>query len=947
MRSSPLWLLLLLLLVACGRDPVTLASPSTSPVSASPAAIASDPAVRRGRLANGLEYALMRSQQPPNKISLRLRIGSGSLQESDEQRGLAHYLEHLAFNGSERFPPGELVPRLQKAGLAFGAHTNAHTSFDETVYKLDLPDLAPETLALGLDVLADQAGRLLLLPGEIERERGVILAEMRDRDSPGYRLHVRQQQLLFAGTRVAERSPIGVAATVQAADATGMRDYYAAWYRPERMQLALVGDFDPEQVEAKVRAAFADLTAQIPARPEPALGQLIPGQVAAALHDPEAEGTDVLIAKVVQRSRPADTRASRQEQFLRDLAEQVLNRRVEARIQAHSDGPLQSGASFSYQWLDFYLSGMSGQAKPGQAVAALAVLVEEWRRMAEFGPTPAELTIAREAVQHELDRAVAQAATRANPGLADAIVQAAGDQQAFQSPEQARALGLAMLAEASPASVQAAFAAGWDQSPGRSIALVSGHQDLGPAGDRVVNDAFQAAWTRPVAAPVAKARVAWGYDAPAVWAGQISAPATGALCWSGVYNGISIQAKRTDFQPNQVLLRVRLALRTEPRPPALAGLLSSAFLAGGLGKHSLSELNEILAGSSIQPVGPTISDDGVTFGMSCLPGELERACALLRVCLLDPGWRIEAEMRSKTAWLDQLAAEPTNLDASLARLQLERLYPDQPWRQAATVAQVKAQDFASARPWFEPILRHAPLGVSLVGDIDPPQAMAIAARYFGGGDRPLPRSFADPTAARAALPSVSPISAGEHRLEVPGSASRAVIIAMFPTADIYDISRSRRLNLLAAAVTERLRERLRQELGQAYSPYAQQMSGEAWRDEGRLEVQASVAPDQVESALIALRAIAADLRQHGVSPELLARVKEPLVRNLAGYRRQNGYWLGILDRAVEQPFRLDWAQAVEQDYAAITAAELSALAATYVDPAKALVVIGICHGGGR
>jgi zinc protease len=159
--------LAILILASCDSDGRPEGASAAFPHQES--AIAADPAVRWGVLPNGARYALMHAVQPPGRVSLRLRIASGSLLETDEQRGLAHMLEHMAFNGSKHYPPGSLIPTLQNLGIGFGNHLNAHTGFDETVYKLDLPDTRPATIALGLTVLADQAGGLLLDPAEVER----------------------------------------------------------------------------------------------------------------------------------------------------------------------------------------------------------------------------------------------------------------------------------------------------------------------------------------------------------------------------------------------------------------------------------------------------------------------------------------------------------------------------------------------------------------------------------------------------------------------------------------------------------------------------------------------------------------------------------------------------------------------------------------------------------
>lgn len=169
-----------------------------------------DPAVRWGRLANGLGYAVMHHEEPPGKVSIRLLVLAGSLQEREDERGIAHYLEHMAFNGTTHYPPGALIEQLQALGLAFGSHTNAHTGMDETVYKLDLPDSRAETIETGLVVMADWAFGMLLEPDEVERERGIILAEMRDREGPARRTARALYRAIYRGTVRGERLPIGV-----------------------------------------------------------------------------------------------------------------------------------------------------------------------------------------------------------------------------------------------------------------------------------------------------------------------------------------------------------------------------------------------------------------------------------------------------------------------------------------------------------------------------------------------------------------------------------------------------------------------------------------------------------------------------------------------------------------------------------------------------------------
>ena len=184
-----------------------------------------DPAVKWGRLDNGLRYALLHNQEPKGRVSARLAVKVGSLYEAENQRGLAHFLEHMAFNGSTHFPSAHVVEFFQRLGMDFGGDTNASTGFDRTMYQLELPDTKPETLRESLTFFADVAGGLLLEPKEIDKERGIILSEKRDRDSVGLRTFMAELEFLVPDSRFPQRVPIGLEEVIKTAQRT---DRFAA-----------------------------------------------------------------------------------------------------------------------------------------------------------------------------------------------------------------------------------------------------------------------------------------------------------------------------------------------------------------------------------------------------------------------------------------------------------------------------------------------------------------------------------------------------------------------------------------------------------------------------------------------------------------------------------------------------------------------------------------------
>ena len=207
--------------------------------------IPASPRITFGRLANGLRYALLPNHTPPGQVSMRLLVRAGSLQEQDDEPGYAHFVEHMAFRGTRGFPADEKIKFMQALGMGFGPHVNAETTFTHTLYKLDLPENSAATLASGLRILRDYADGLVFDPAEMDRERGVVLSEALARHNTDQDRDIARFELFFAGTIIPQRWPIGTETSIKRARPAGLRSFYDAWYRPERMVVVAAGDIDP------------------------------------------------------------------------------------------------------------------------------------------------------------------------------------------------------------------------------------------------------------------------------------------------------------------------------------------------------------------------------------------------------------------------------------------------------------------------------------------------------------------------------------------------------------------------------------------------------------------------------------------------------------------------------------------------------------------------------
>jgi zinc protease len=259
-----------LLAVACGPSaqpqPVTPKPVATTPVAACGDTMAVEPLtldarVKTGKLPSGLTYYVLPHKKPEHRAQIWLAVNAGSVLEDDDQRGLAHFVEHMGFNGTKRFPKQAIVDMLEKSGVSFGADLNAYTNFDETVYTLTVPTDKPEMLDKGIAVLRDWSDGVTFDPVEVDKERGVVLEEWRLGRGAGSRIFDKQAPMLFHGSKYAERITIGKPDIIKGASRDTIKRFYDDWYRPDLMAVIAVGDFQPDQVEAKIKEEFGS---QIP-----------------------------------------------------------------------------------------------------------------------------------------------------------------------------------------------------------------------------------------------------------------------------------------------------------------------------------------------------------------------------------------------------------------------------------------------------------------------------------------------------------------------------------------------------------------------------------------------------------------------------------------------------------------------------------------------------------
>lgn len=901
--------------------------------------LAADPAVETGELPNGVRYAVRSNPEPRGRASLRLVVAAGALHETEAQRGLAHFLEHMAFNGSAHYPPGTLIEFFQRMGMNFGGHTNAYTSFDRTVYKLELPDTKPETLAEGFRVLADFAGGLLLKPGEIDRERGVVLSEKLARDSADYRSAVAGYDFFFAGTLLPERLPIGLESVIKTADRPLFADFYDTWYRPERLAVVAIGDFPPEAVKKPLVELFSPLAARAPARPAPDYGAPAPrtdGVTFGHHHEAEASATSVSIQVVL----PPDLRPDTAEKRLRDLplqlAYSMLNRRLSELAKAESAPFVRASASRDTFPAVFDGSGIDLVARPGQWAESLRVGENELRRALRFGFRGHELREAAAELRNALEQAVKTEPTRRSEDRTDALVDAFIEGVVPTTPAADLALLGPALAAVTPEDCHEALKAAWSSPQGRLVG-VFGNTDLGDAGTAraAIARAYSAAEAVEVSAPAERADTPWAYEnfgPPGAVASRREVADLGVT--QVVFaNGVRLNLKRTDFEAGVIALRARVGAGKliEPRDqPGLSFFAGASFTAGGLGKHSDDELRRILAGRNVG-VGLQVADDALAFVGQTTPADLALQLQLLAAYLSDPGYRPEAQLTARRFMEPYYARLATDPSGPLT-LQVPKILASGDTRFGVPAREdALSRTLDELRAWLTPQLASGPIELALVGDLDVDAAVNAVAATLGA----LPAR--EPKPGYEDLRRVATAAPGDQEIKITSSVTKTILAYYWPTADARDASRVRRLNLLADIFSDRLRKVVREELGGSYSPGAGSAPSDTYRDYGFLLARVTLDPAEAGRVRPAILAAAADLAKNGVTEDELNRSRLPILTELRESARTNAYWLNsVLADAQERPERLDRARDRLADYEAITKADLDALAAAYLAPDRAI-----------
>jgi zinc protease len=854
-----------------------------------------NPAVHVGKLPNGLTYYIRNNGQPAKRVSLRLAVKAGSIDEADDQRGLAHMLEHMAFNGTTHFKPGELVAYFESVGVAFGPHVNAYTSYDETVYMLNVPTDRAGALDHGLQALSDFAGGMNLTDNEIDKERGVVLEEWRQRLGVASRLQGITDRAVYGPSKYAERLPIGLPDTIQHFPYQRLRDFYRDNYTPDRIAIIVVGDLDAAAAEQLIRQYFTAIpkrkSAKRPVYPVPAHNDT---RVTVAT-DPEAQASSLSVFHT-RPLRKSQTVGDYRRDLVRSLFEAMLNARL-GEIARRPDAPFL-GASSGDDTLGRTVEafGVSGRVNEGGIPKGIEALEQELARVRQFGFGDAELERMKKATLASYERAYNERDKSESPGLASELV--ALFLNDVPAPGIAAEYELAKRFVPTITTTETAALARELVTDTNRVVIVVAPEKKGvtPPGEAAVRDALRSgaaatltAWrdesngkallsTRPMPGTVTARR-------------EIREIGVTILTLS---NGVNVWLKPTDFKNDQIIFNAWAKGGTADVPEAdyrNASLMTNLVGTSGVGGLSPVDLGKLLSG---QIANASLSMGPYTHGVSgsATPKDIETALQLMYLSLTAANHDPDAFELMKRRLRANLANQGQSPGAVFGeRLRLLNTSNHYTAR-SMKVEDVDALDQAKMEAFYKSQYANAADFTFLfVGAFEVDKLAPLVSTYVGS----LP-SQGKPTSTYSTVRLQFPTGVKKEVVNKGQEPKAQTILTFFADTGLDELE-MHRLRAATAILERHLRDQLREELGGTYSVGVDYSNTLPQPGYGATSIQFGSSPDRVDSLVATVMTELEKMRRDGPSADDVQKVKETEKEGLETSFKQNGFWLGALQTA--------------------------------------------------
>jgi zinc protease len=919
-----------------------------------------DPALVTGQLDNGLRYVVRQHSVPPGRAYIWIHFHTGSLNETERQRGLAHYLEHLAFNGSENFPPGTLVPFFQSMGMTFGRDQNAFTSYDETTYQLSLPNVEPQTITKGMTYFRDVVGGLLLLPGEVEAERQIILEERRRGLSARQRTSEYIMPRLFPGSIFGCRSPIGTEETIKSATQQDFRDYYSRWYCASNATLIVVADTDAQTVVKIIRDEFS----KAPAKPRPARQELnvLPYDKSFAIvaTDPELRTASVRIEKNGPARPPTTTTEQYRDDLVLTLGIGALNHRLREKAQSNTQ-PYNTATAGSADIARAVRSTeISARSEPSKWKDSLTAIALELQRARTFGFSDRELERERKDLLTAAERQVETEPTAPAPTLIRRINNAVGAEEPVMSAPQRLALLKAILPAITRQQVAQRFADEFDPKAVAFIAELPSSVSPLPSDSELLETGLAALAAVPTPPEEDKAMAdALLRELPVPGTVIEGAEHAATQVFSGwLSNNTRVHYRFMDQRKDEVSVNIQLIGGQLHENAGNRGVTRAAELAWSrpATRHLPSaDIREFMVGRKIsvrggggfgggrggggrgRGGGGIASSDAISLSVSGSPAELETGLQLAHLLLTEPLVEEAAFQQYQDRTRESIQEEITNPMQLGARLVTQATYPDSEVRLTPlTIEQLDRLSLSAAQECIDTLIRSSPIEVVIVGDIARDKAMELVSRYLGSLP-PRPRVSTDTWAELRRIQ--RPAGPRVIEKDVVTPTNQAYVYCGFYAADESNRQDVRALNMASRILSTRMVKQVREEAQLVYSIGATVRPGSTFPGFGAFSASAPTDPQKAAALVAKLSSMYEAFAKDGPTSEEMEVARKQFATTFAEQLKEPSFWSGRLSQLTFRGITLDELAEEPQAYQHLTAEQVGDVFAKYYSKNTSMTVV--------
>jgi zinc protease len=851
-----------------------------------------DPKITVGTLSNGLRYWIRENREPKNRADLRLIVNAGSVLEDADQLGLAHMVEHLAFNGSKHFPRQKLVEFMESIGMRFGPDLNAFTSFDQTIYMLKIPTDSAEIMGTSFQILEDWAHLLTFDDKAIDKERGIIVEEWRLGQGADARMRDKQIPILLRGSRYAERLPDGKKEVIETFAYDTLKRYYRTWYRPDLMAIVAVGDFDKTRIEELVKKHFAAIPMPPGAKPRPSYPVPEHAETLFAIAADKEATSSVVAVYHKMPARDQSTVGAYRQMLVERLFNSMLNERF-SEIMQKPGAPFLGAFSSQGRFVgssEVYV--LSALVEEGGIANGLRALYTEGERVARFGFTATELERQKAEMIRVFERAFTERETEDSDAYAEEFTRSYLNGEPTPGIQYEYDLHKQFLPGITLDEINR-LAKEWMTDRNRVIMANVPEKEGVPVPNEkellAVLDDVAKKEIAPYEDAISNAPLLAATPAPGEVVSTRTIDEAGITEWT-LSNGVRVVLKPTTFKEDEILVKAISAggvSLAEDQSLIPANTADQVVPSGGLGEFSAVDLQKKLAGKSVF-VRPEIDELEEGLSGNGSPRDAETLFQLIYMTFTEPRSDpavfavIKTQMKS---FLENRAKDPETVFSDTLRKTMQR---DQPRFRPMTVEEIPEMDLGKSMAFYRDRFGDASdFTFVLVGNLDFDKIKPLVCRYLGS----LPSLSRKETWKDWRVP---PPEGVVKRTVEKGVEPKSLTAIVFSGPFQSDAGRRLALRAAAQVLETRLRKLLREELSGTYDVSVQPYSSKIPRQEYRLTIDLGTDPARMNELTRAIFREIKKLKKTGPTAKEVDEVRLAESRDYETNSRQNGWWLAHL-----------------------------------------------------